>query len=190
VARLFGLDIAGIDLICADISRPMAETGGIVCEVNAQPQVGVTYPRVFDTIVARYCTAGAGMRLGLWLSDTGGTAPQGALARDGLLPALLDRERPAAIWATDGADIGEAGLPVDRLHAVAVGPWQGEARRLAGAVRLLAEHLRGPVLIAADHPQGEAVAEAVSGVVGAGRVERLADHGAVAARLQDLLAGG
>ena len=186
VARLFSLDIAGIDLICADISRPMAETGGIVCEVNAQPQVGITYPWVFETIVERYCTAGAGMRLGLWLSDTGGTAPEGALSRDGLLPALLDRARPFAIWASDAAEVGEAGLPVDRLHALAVGPWQGEARRLAGAVRLLTEHLRGPALIAADHPHAEAVAHAV----GADRVERLADQGAVAARLRELLATG
>jgi cyanophycin synthetase len=189
VARLLNLDIAGIDLICPDISRPIAETGGVVCEVNAQPQVGITFPWYFETIVERYCTA-PGMRLGLWLSDAGGTAPEGALAREDLLPALLDRERASAVWSHDGADIGEAGLPVDRLHALAVGPWQGEARRLAGAARLLSEHLRGPVLIAADHPHGEAVAGAVRGAVGADRVERLADHGAVAARLRELLTTG
>lgn len=36
-ARLTGLDIAGIDLICPDISRSWHEIGGVVCEVNAQP---------------------------------------------------------------------------------------------------------------------------------------------------------
>jgi len=36
-ARVIGLDIAGIDVICEDISRPLAEQGGIVCEVNAGP---------------------------------------------------------------------------------------------------------------------------------------------------------
>lgn len=186
VARLFSLDIAGIDLICADISRPLAETGGIVCEVNAQPQVGITYPWYFERIVERYCPAGEGMRLGLWLSDLGGTAPEGAMPRDGLPSALLDRTRASLIWSCDGAEIGETGLPVDRLHAVAVGPWEGPARRLTRAVRLLSEHLRGPVLIAGDHPHAESVAQAVR----SSRVERLADHAATAARLQDLLAGG
>ena len=36
-ARLTGLDIAGIDFICPDISRSWFEVGGAVCEVNAQP---------------------------------------------------------------------------------------------------------------------------------------------------------
>ncbi|MDX1948496.1 MAG: cyanophycin synthetase [Pirellulaceae bacterium] len=36
-ARVIGLDIAGIDVICQDIRRPLAEQGGIVCEVNAGP---------------------------------------------------------------------------------------------------------------------------------------------------------
>ena len=36
-ARLTGLDIAGIDLICPDISRSWHEVGGVICEVNAQP---------------------------------------------------------------------------------------------------------------------------------------------------------
>ncbi|MGA7742626.1 MAG: cyanophycin synthetase [Polyangia bacterium] len=36
-ARVIGLDIAGVDVICCDISRPMEEQGGIVVEVNAAP---------------------------------------------------------------------------------------------------------------------------------------------------------
>ncbi len=36
-ARIIGLDIAGIDVICADISQPIAETGGGIVEVNAAP---------------------------------------------------------------------------------------------------------------------------------------------------------
>jgi cyanophycin synthetase len=36
-ARAVGLDIAGIDVICEDITRPLTEQGGIVCEVNAGP---------------------------------------------------------------------------------------------------------------------------------------------------------
>jgi cyanophycin synthetase len=36
-ARVIGLDIAGIDVVCRDISRPLEEQHGIVVEVNAAP---------------------------------------------------------------------------------------------------------------------------------------------------------
>ena len=36
-ARVVGLDIAGIDLVCEDISKPLQEQGGAVVEVNAGP---------------------------------------------------------------------------------------------------------------------------------------------------------
>src|SRR3954467_12304693 len=36
-ARMVGLDIAGIDFICPDITEAARETGGAICEVNAAP---------------------------------------------------------------------------------------------------------------------------------------------------------
>ncbi len=36
-ARVVGLDIAGIDLVTSDISRPLHEQGGAIIEVNASP---------------------------------------------------------------------------------------------------------------------------------------------------------
>lgn len=36
-ARIVGLDIAGVDFLCPDISRSWREVGGGICEVNAQP---------------------------------------------------------------------------------------------------------------------------------------------------------
>ena len=36
-ARIVGLDIAGIDLVCEDISKPLAAQGGAIVEVNAGP---------------------------------------------------------------------------------------------------------------------------------------------------------
>jgi cyanophycin synthetase len=36
-ARVVGLDIAGIDLVAEDISRPLIEQGGAIIEVNASP---------------------------------------------------------------------------------------------------------------------------------------------------------
>ncbi|SFH41124.1 cyanophycin synthetase [Nitrosospira sp. Nsp14] len=38
-ARVIGLDIAGIDLVAKDISRPLAEQGGAIVEVNAGPSL-------------------------------------------------------------------------------------------------------------------------------------------------------
>ncbi|MGQ4647046.1 cyanophycin synthetase [Lyngbya aestuarii] len=37
VAKIIGLDIAGIDIVTPDISKPLREVGGVVVEVNAAP---------------------------------------------------------------------------------------------------------------------------------------------------------
>ena len=50
-ARVIGLDIAGIDLVCEDISKPLSAQGGAIVEVNAGPSLlmhlrpGVGKPR-------------------------------------------------------------------------------------------------------------------------------------------------
>ncbi|MFO0884728.1 MAG: hypothetical protein U0894_11175 [Pirellulales bacterium] len=49
-ARVIGLDIAGIDVICEDISRPLAEQGGIVCEVNAGLACGCTCSLLMESL--------------------------------------------------------------------------------------------------------------------------------------------
>lgn len=36
-ARVIGLDIAGVDVLCPDISRSWREVGAVICEVNGQP---------------------------------------------------------------------------------------------------------------------------------------------------------
>ncbi len=36
-ARAIGLDVAGVDFLCDDISRSYTESGGAICEVNAAP---------------------------------------------------------------------------------------------------------------------------------------------------------
>ena len=55
---MIGLDIAGIDVVALDISRPLEEQGGVVVEVNAapglrmhlDPSVGISRP-VSDAII-------------------------------------------------------------------------------------------------------------------------------------------
>jgi cyanophycin synthetase len=49
-AQVIGLDIAGIDFICPDITEPVRETGGAICEVNAAPGFRMhTHPTIGDT---------------------------------------------------------------------------------------------------------------------------------------------
>ncbi|APD47235.1 cyanophycin synthetase [Synechococcus sp. Ace-Pa] len=57
VARTFRLDIAGIDLIIPDVNVSWKDGGGIVCEVNAQPQIGTfDTPLVYHEILANMLT--------------------------------------------------------------------------------------------------------------------------------------
>jgi cyanophycin synthetase len=51
-AGFLGLDLAGIDLLIEDISRSWQEIGGMICEVNAQPQIGLgTSPKIYHEIL-------------------------------------------------------------------------------------------------------------------------------------------
>jgi len=40
-ARVVGLDVAGIDIVAADLSQPLEEQGGVVVGVDANPDVGL-----------------------------------------------------------------------------------------------------------------------------------------------------
>jgi cyanophycin synthetase len=57
-ARVVGLDIAGIDLVCKDISKPLSAQGGAVVEVNAGPSLlmhikpGIGKPRPVGQAIA------------------------------------------------------------------------------------------------------------------------------------------
>ena len=69
-ARVVGLDIAGIDLVCEDISKPLAEQRGAIVEVNAGPGLlmhlkpGVGKPRpVGQAIVDHLFPNGASGRI-------------------------------------------------------------------------------------------------------------------------------
>ncbi len=44
-ARVVGLDIAGVDIVASDISRPLAAQGGALIEINAGPALPTHLPR-------------------------------------------------------------------------------------------------------------------------------------------------
>ncbi|NHC07297.1 cyanophycin synthetase [Azonexus fungiphilus] len=69
-ARVVGLDIAGIDLVCQDVAKPLAEQGGAIVEVNAGPSLlmhikpGIGKPRpVGQAIVDNLFAEGASGRI-------------------------------------------------------------------------------------------------------------------------------
>jgi cyanophycin synthetase len=121
-ARVVGLDIAGIDLVCADISQPLESQGGAVVEVNAGPSLlmhlrpaeGVAQP-VGNAIVGHLFPEGqrgripivgisgsvvttAVARMVAWLMQLSG-AQVGLACRDGLFvgPRRLENGN-AAHW--------------------------------------------------------------------------------------------
>jgi cyanophycin synthetase len=58
-AALFGLDVAGIDIISSDITRPWHENGAIINEVNSAPVLGQSLSslRVMPQLLARLLVA-------------------------------------------------------------------------------------------------------------------------------------
>ncbi|MCX7815751.1 MAG: cyanophycin synthetase [Tepidimonas ignava] len=104
-ARVVGLDIAGIDLVVQDISRPMAEQGGAIVEVNAGPGLlphlkpanGKPRP-VGEAIVAHLFPPGVAGRIPI--VGVSGTRATAAVAR--LIGWLLHRANLATGVACEG----------------------------------------------------------------------------------------
>lgn len=71
VAALFRLDIAGIDFITPDITRSWREVGGMVCEVNGQPQFSLTSPQTATRVVRELVDAEGRIPLIVVLAESG-----------------------------------------------------------------------------------------------------------------------
>lgn len=77
VALTLGLDIAGVDLIIEDIARSWLETGALVCEVNASPQIGAgSTPELYHTILRELIPGEARVRT---IAIVSAEAPTGGL---------------------------------------------------------------------------------------------------------------
>lgn len=128
-AKIVGLDIAGIDLVCEDIAKPLAAQGGAIVEVNAgpgllmhlKPAVGRPRP-VGEAIVAH-----------LFPNGGNGRIPVVGVAGD--RHATLAGKILAHLVRLDGKRIGLAcaeGLFLDRRQVQA-----GDCARWEPAQRLL-----------------------------------------------------
>ena len=71
-ANALGLDIAGIDLIIPDAALPWHESGGIICEINAKPQLGYRdMPELYSNILLDLVPLGGKIPLYLLPVDEG-----------------------------------------------------------------------------------------------------------------------
>jgi len=54
IARTMRLDVIGVDLLSRDLSKPWYESGTVICEINAQPQLGTSGTPVYWAFLRRY----------------------------------------------------------------------------------------------------------------------------------------
>lgn len=109
-AQILALDVAGIDMLCRDITRPLAEQGGAIVEVNAAPGLrmhlapAVGQPRdVGGPIVAMLYPDGAPARIPL----VAVTGTNGKTTVTRLIAHLFETGRKlVGMTTTDGVYIG------------------------------------------------------------------------------------
>ena len=184
-AAVMRLDFAGIDLITADVTRSWLETGALICEVNAQPQMGTAdTPAIYEELLASSMPEGGRIPVVLVLA-TGGLPSVGALLAmapdapagqavahpDGL---WLDGRRIAGAFA-GGFEAADAALSTREANAVrcAIAP-QEILRRGLPLARVDRVVVRDDP--AADGAQREAVAAALDMIRhNADAVDRLED---------------
>ncbi len=150
-ANLLRLDVAGVDLLIPDIRRPWHETGAIICEVNAQPQMS---PQLPAELLARLVTGkgripalvvvggernvaackalfeglgtqpGCGLagRHGVWMAGRQVALPPLTSFQAGQC-VLNDPSATLLALHLDDEDLLQSGSPVDRIdHLVLAGP--------------------------------------------------------------------
>jgi cyanophycin synthetase len=131
-AQQLRLDVAGVDLIAPDIATSWQKSEAIICEVNAQPQIGTrNSPEIYQQLIREL--VGEEHRIPCHLVVTGNSqGPSPAEA------AALASELGCNAWSgKDGVWIdGEriAAQPLDAFHAALILSEEREARAMLGIV--------------------------------------------------------
>ncbi|WP_343732414.1 cyanophycin synthetase [Duganella sp.] len=119
-ARVVGLDIAGIDLVTSDISRPLEETGGAIIEVNASPGLlahlkpAVGEPRNVGEAIVEHLFGEATGRMPI----VGITGTHGTTMTARLVAWLLQISgKKTGLTCAEGLFVNGRELPLDGLSA-------------------------------------------------------------------------
>lgn len=102
--RLVGLDIAAVDILTADITRSWRDVGAVVCEIDAQPGLGVQWPVEPDRDIS-------GDVIDVLFEGRSGRIPVAAVTGGGAgtsKTALVLQH----IWATAGRTVGLCGTDI------------------------------------------------------------------------------
>ncbi len=144
-ARIMRLDVAGIDLLLPDAGRSWLDTGGVICEVNAQPQMGETFaPGLFDNFVTELLGGDGRIPVCLVLTDHANADP--AIVRR--YAETFSSGQPGTVAAgrafalLDGLPLPTApSSPMQAANAALNSPEAERAILLANPVDLLANGL-------------------------------------------------
>ncbi len=168
-ACVVGLDVAGIDVVAQDISRPLEEQGGVIVEVNAGPGLHMhLYPSegkprpVGDAIVAS-----------LYPTDPAGRVP---------LVGVLESQswRPTTRGIAEVLHAGGAAIGVACPQGIYV-----SNRRLTSAPTH--ERRAADMLLANSRVESAVVGITSAGILGTGMAVDVCDIAVVAERFSDLL---
>lgn len=157
------LDLAGVDLLVPDIGRSWKETGGAICEINAQPQLSAHLPRLLldELLQGR----GRVPVLGLCLpASAWDDAPflQKALADKGVRlsivgsaveswRALGEADVDAVLWMMDSMPPDGTAMPVDVLDLLVLAQEQVSVRVVTAAKQwLVGDPARGADMAVSD----------------------------------------
>lgn len=130
-AAALRLDVAGVDLLLPDMAQSWKETGGAVCEVNAQPQFssGPAHHKVLQRLVHRqgripFVALQAGVLAAPWVAEvqrylkTQGLHVHWAQTRGQCQQALRRADVDAVLWQMDRWLSPGVALPVDRVDVL------------------------------------------------------------------------
>lgn len=150
-AKVAGLDICGIDVVCEDIGKPLEAQGGAIVEINAspgllmhlKPAVGKVRP-VGEAIIGMMFAEGQDGRIPV----IGVTGTHGKTTTVRLLSHLLRHSTNVlSVSSSDGMQIGERLAPRkdgDRIagaHGILLHPWTEIAVCEAGPEHILSDGL-------------------------------------------------
>ena len=177
-AKLLRLDIAGIDLLIPDYTKSWKDVGGAICEINAQPQVGLTYPKIYDHLFDSFLNGQGRIPVVVILTDgpegdavsesivasgrlaglriVTGSGADGTPARPAELAshvraALIDPTCTGLVIISDGQDFLQPGLPVDRYDILWIAGWTGEVSHLRQRVSQILPHLSAGDILVDEH---------------------------------------